>query len=111
MDACRSAQQLAADNQLNAFIGTLWRFPLVYLCIFVVRFFLILIFRPLFRISKQDMSYKEIVFATVAGLRGSVSLILAQAVVVDPATRTDDLTTIVSHSSRQITIIWRLSWL
>ncbi|CAL5219904.1 g1831 [Coccomyxa viridis] len=90
----RSAQQLAAEDQLSAFIGTLWRFPLVYICIFAVRFFLILIFRPLFRLSRQDLSYKEILFATVAGLRGSVSLILAQAVVVDPATRADDVQSI-----------------
>lgn len=96
---CRSAEQLSEQDQLSAFVGTLWRFPLVYICIFVVRFFLILIFRPLFRLSRQDLSYKEILFATVAGLRGSVSLILAQAVVVDPATRattTDDVQTIVS---------------
>ncbi len=96
MFGCRSAQQLAAEDQLSAFIGTLWRFPLVYICIFAVRFFLILIFRPLFRLSRQDLSYKEILFATVAGLRGSVSLILAQAVVVDPATRADDVQSIVS---------------
>ena len=96
VSACRSAQQLAAEDQLSAFIGTLWRFPLVYICIFAVRFFLILIFRPLFRLSRQDLSYKEILFATVAGLRGSVSLILAQAVVVDPATRADDVQSIVS---------------
>ena len=50
-----------------------------------VRFLLILTFRPLFRLSRQDLSMKEIVFATVAGLRGSVSLILAQAIVVDPS--------------------------
>ncbi len=92
----RSAQQLAAEDQLSAFIGTLWRFPLVYICIFAVRFFLILIFRPLFRLSRQDLSYKEIVFATVAGLRGSVSLILTQAVVVDPAVKSSDTETIVS---------------
>lgn len=42
---------------------------------------------------------KEIVFATVAGLRGSVSLILAQAVVVDPSFKPSgpgDVETIVS---------------
>ena len=96
---CRSAEQLNEQDQLSAFVGTLWRFPLVYICIFVVRFFLILIFRPLFRLSRQDLSYKEILFATVAGLRGSVSLILAQAVVVDPALKAatpDDVQTIVS---------------
>ena len=96
LSRCRSAQQLAAEDQLNAFIGTLWRFPLVYICIFAIRLFLILIFRPLFRLSRQDLSYKEAVFATVAGLRGSVSLILTQAVVVDPAVKSSDTETIVS---------------
>lgn len=64
-----------------------------------VRLLLILTFRPLFRLSRQDLSMKETVFATVAGLRGSVSLILAQAVVVDPAFKPDgpgDVETIVS---------------
>lgn len=83
----RSAQELQAQGQLSAFTGTLWRFPLVYLIIFIVRFLLICLFRPLFRLSRQDLPFKEIAFATVAGLRGSVSLILTQAVVVDPASR------------------------
>ena len=68
-----------------------------------VRLLLILTFRPLFRLSRQDLSMKEIVFATVAGLRGSVSLILAQAVVVDPAFKPHgpgDVETIVSLSAR-----------
>ena len=55
-----------------------------------VRLLLISTFRPLFRLSRQDLSMKEIVFATVAGLRGSVSLILAQAVVVDPSFKPHD---------------------
>ena len=71
----------------------------MYLCIFAVRFLLILVFRPLFRLSRQDLSYKEILFATVAGLRGSVSLILAQAVVADPVLKADDVQTIVSALS------------
>lgn len=83
----RSAQELQAEGQLAAFTGTLWRFPLVYLIIFIVRFLLICLFRPLFRLSRQDLPFMEIAFATVAGLRGSVSLILTQAVVVDPSTR------------------------
>ena len=52
--------------------------------------------RPLFRLSRQDLPFTEIAFATVAGLRGSVSLILAQAVVIDPATRSGDPTSVVS---------------
>ena len=86
----RSAQELQSQGQLAAFTGTLWRFPLVYLIIFIVRFLLICLFRPLFRLSRQDLPFKEIAFATVAGLRGSVSLILTQAVVIDPGTRNTD---------------------
>jgi NhaP-type Na+/H+ or K+/H+ antiporter len=96
--AHRSASQLREEDQLSAFTGTLWRFPLVYLFIFIVRFLLICVFRPLFCLSRQDLSFKEIGFATVAGLRGSVSLILTQAVVVDPGTRDTDAQGVVrSH--------------
>ena len=87
--------QLQHEQQLSDFTGTLWRFPLVYLAIFGVRFALIALFRPLFRLSRQDLPFKEIAFATVAGLRGSVSLILAQAVVIDPATHSGDPQTVV----------------
>ena len=37
----------------------------------------------MFRLTMGDVSLKEVIFATAAGLRGSVSLILAQAVVTD----------------------------
>jgi len=94
----RSAQELREEGELRAFTGTLWRFPLVYLFIFIVRFLLICLFRPLFRLSRQDLPFKEIAFATVAGLRGSVSLILTQAVVVDPATRSHDAQTTVCRN-------------
>ena len=60
------------------FLSTLWRFPLVYLFMFIVRFVLLVAFRPLFKLTRQDLSFREIAFACVAGLRGSVSLILAQ---------------------------------
>ena len=47
--------QLQHEQQLSDFTGTLWRFPLVYLFIFGVRFLLIALFRPLFRLSRQVM--------------------------------------------------------
>jgi len=77
--ARRSSQQLQAEGQLGLFLSTLWRFPLVYVFMFLIRFLLMAIFRPLFKITRQDLSFKEIAFACVAGLRGSVSLIMAQA--------------------------------
>ena len=40
-------------------------------------------FRPLYKVLQRDMNSKETLFAGLAGLRGSVSLILAQAVVTE----------------------------
>lgn len=59
----------------------LWRFPLVYLIVFGLRFALLTAFRPLFRLEGSDLPVRDALFATVAGLRGSVALILAQAVI------------------------------
>ena len=39
----------------------------------------------MFKIFLGDITWRELLFATAAGLRGSVSLILAQAVVTDQA--------------------------
>ena len=38
----------------------------------------------------RDLSTKEVVFASIAGLRGSVSLIMAQAFVTESTTATPD---------------------
>ena len=75
---CRSSQQLQGQGQLGVFLSTLWRFPLVYLFMFIIRFALLVAFRPVFKLTRQDLSFREMAFACVAGLRGSVSLILAQ---------------------------------
>ena len=40
-------------------------------------------FRPLYKVLQRDMNSRETLFAGLAGLRGSVSLILAQAVVTE----------------------------
>ena len=40
-------------------------------------------FRPLYKVLQTDMNSKETLFAGLAGLRGSVSLILAQAVITE----------------------------
>lgn len=58
---------------------------------FVARFILTALFKPMFKVFLGDISWRELLFATAAGLRGSVSLILAQAVVTDElAGRTGD---------------------
>lgn len=63
---------------------------------FLARFILTALFKPMFKVFLGDISWRELLFATAAGLRGSVSLILAQAVVTDElAGRTGD--NAVSH--------------
>ena len=55
----RSSQQLRGEGQLGVFVSTLWRFPLVYIFMFAIRFVLLVVFRPLFKLSRQDLSFKE----------------------------------------------------
>ncbi len=50
---------------------------------FIIRFLFMVLLRPLFWISGMDFNLKEATFATAAGLRGSVSLILIQAVITE----------------------------
>lgn len=66
----------------------LWRFPFVYIIVFGLRFLLLVGFRPLFILEGSDLPVREAAFATVAGLRGSVALILAQAVITSDFTAT-----------------------
>ena len=87
---CRTSQDLEAANHGAILASTLWRLPLIYLAMFIARFVLTTMFRPMFKIFLGDMGWKETTFATAAGLRGSVSLILAQAVVTDEQAATND---------------------
>ncbi len=81
----RSSTDLLASNQSDAFAKTLWMVPIIYIILSLLRFALIALFRPLFIASKGDLSFKEAAFVAVAGLRGSVSLIMGQAVVTERA--------------------------
>ncbi len=57
--------------------------PLIYISLTLIRGVLIASFTPLIRLlsgSDIDLGWKGVVFATIGGLRGSVSLILAQTV-------------------------------
>lgn len=55
--------------------------PIIYIILMLLRFGLTAMFRPLFLLIKGDINMKEMVFVTVAGLRGSASLIMGSAVV------------------------------
>ncbi|KAF8065728.1 NHX8 [Scenedesmus sp. PABB004] len=60
---------------------TLWMVPIIYAILMLLRFGLTAAFRPLFIAIRGDMSFSECIFITVAGLRGSASLIMGSAVV------------------------------
>ena len=79
MDAADAAAGAAENGAHRLWVG-LWRFPIVYALIFGLRFALLTVFRPLFRLEGSDLPPRDAAFATIAGLRGSVALILAQAV-------------------------------
>ena len=87
----RSSQELENSSHSAVLASTIWRLPLIYIFMFVARFILTALFKPMFKVFLGDISWRELLFATAAGLRGSVSLILAQAVVTDElAGRTGD---------------------
>jgi hypothetical protein len=48
-----------------------------------MRFVLTIAFRPLFILTKRDLTFVDSAFVTMAGLRGSVSLIMSQAIVTE----------------------------
>ena len=50
---------------------------------FCVRGLCILLLNPIFSLSGSKLSPGEVVFATIGGLRGAISLILAQMVVTE----------------------------
>ena len=70
------------DRLLRAVAITL---PLIYVFLTLLRGLLIAVFAPIVnRISRGgiELSWREIVFATMGGMRGGVSLILAQSVLM-----------------------------
>jgi hypothetical protein len=72
---CSTINVLADAGTL--ILSTMWRAPLVWLALNVVRFLLLLLFKPVFALT-MPLSLRDITFLSAAGLRGSVCLILAQ---------------------------------
>ena len=58
-------------------------------------------FRPLYKVTRRDLDFKDCLFAGLAGLRGSICLILAQAVVTEDSStiNTEDPSSTASVSS------------
>ncbi|KAL0021928.1 hypothetical protein WJX79_007439 [Trebouxia sp. C0005] len=86
----RSTEDLYLNSPISEAAAALWRLPLIYIVFNCIRFIVIFALRPLFKLLHRDLSTKEIVFASIAGLRGSVSLIMAQAFVTESSTTTAD---------------------
>ncbi|GIM04957.1 hypothetical protein Vretimale_9399, partial [Volvox reticuliferus] len=78
----RSAQSLYADSggiQLVKIL--LYKLPLIFLASFALRFILIFFSFKLLQLVRlsEGLSIQEVIFVTVGGLRGSLSLVLAQS--------------------------------
>ncbi|KAL0054880.1 hypothetical protein WJX82_003714 [Trebouxia sp. C0006] len=86
----RSTEDLYLNSPISEAAAALWRLPLIYIVFNCIRFIVIFSLRPLFKLLHRDLSTKEVVFASIAGLRGSVSLIMAQAFVTESSTTTPD---------------------
>jgi Sodium/hydrogen exchanger family len=103
MNDADAAAGVAEGGAHRLWVG-LWRFPIVYVLVFGLRFALLTAFRPLFRLEGSDLPLKDAVFATVAGLRGSVALILAQAVM------TGDVGTELPPSEIRVSLVGKERW-
>ncbi|KAK9840543.1 hypothetical protein WJX81_000451 [Elliptochloris bilobata] len=86
----RSSQEIYEDEGTLHALATLWRLPLLYLAVLGVRGLCILLLNPLFKLAGTAMSWSEIIFTTVGGLRGAISLILVQQVVTESAPGQED---------------------
>lgn len=76
--AYRESSKLIENDQLVM----LCRLPLIYIAIFVFRFGEIAVFEPILSLVGSPLTWNEIGFITVAGLRGAdMALILAQIII------------------------------
>lgn len=79
----RSVASLTADGRTQYLISAVWRAPLIWVGLNALRFTVISAFRPLFKLWGAPMEGRDVLLCSAAGLRGSVSLIMAQAVVIE----------------------------
>lgn len=78
-------QELGGAALAQGFLAiwaTFWRLPLIYLAIFVVRGLSIAALAPLLRFSGTHLTRGGQILSTLAALRGGISLILAQTLVL-----------------------------
>ena len=77
------SMMMLEERSIADMAHTLWMLPVIYVALNLLRFILTVAFRPLFIAVRGDINTREAVFVSAAGLRGSVSLIMGQAVVTD----------------------------
>ncbi|KAK9788845.1 hypothetical protein WJX73_003600 [Symbiochloris irregularis] len=96
----RSSAELLLQEPDRALIYSFWRLPFLWVVMFAVRGACILALNPLFSLAGTGFSTAEIVFSAIGGLRGAISLILAQVVVTEHRPG--------SHNSRVIAqlVLW-----
>ncbi|KAK9831565.1 hypothetical protein WJX74_000240 [Apatococcus lobatus] len=81
----RSTEELGGAALTQGFLAiwaTFWRLPLIYLAIFVVRGLSVAALAPLLRLSGTHLTRGGQILSTLAALRGGISLILAQTLVL-----------------------------
>ena len=84
-DVSAHAQELGGAALTQGFLAiwaTFWRLPLIYIAIFVVRYLSIAALAPLLRLSGTHLTRGGQILSTLAALRGGISLILAQTLVL-----------------------------
>ena len=70
------------------YVATIFLSIPVWIMVFVLRFLLLLACYPLYWLAKARLSMREMLFITFSGLRGCVTLIMAQAVVTETTSST-----------------------
>lgn len=79
----RTSSSLVESLTPAEYVATVFLSIPVWIMVFVIRFVLLILFKPLYWLAKSDLNMREIAFITFSGLRGCVTLIMAQAVVTE----------------------------
>ncbi|KAK9835845.1 hypothetical protein WJX74_009233 [Apatococcus lobatus] len=78
----RSSEELVSDKgQIAAIWTTFWRLPLVWIALYAVRGICIAALNYCFQAARKGIPWNATIFLTFGGLRGAISLILAQLLV------------------------------
>ncbi|CAD7700965.1 unnamed protein product [Ostreobium quekettii] len=88
----RTAENLGKRDDWSTFYETVMFLPVIYVVIFILRYWLIYLISPILNLSSAKLSWRDVTFVCMAGLRGTVSLILVQEVVTHSSPHQSDRT-------------------